>query len=610
MSKYIILLLFILLSIHAMGYDIMPLEQIKPGMTGYGLSVFHGSKIERFNIEVVDILKGFAPYGDVILVRCTPSYTGYDLSKSGLIAGMSGSPIYIEGKLIGALAYGWAKAKETIAGITPIEQMLAITKRPVETTAFSNPNNSKDTTAFNSSENLINQQNFAGLIPINTPIVIAGANLKTFTKLQQQLSQLGLMAIPGAMSSASQNYESSSFKYSNLNKTNLTGQNNKIEITSENILTPGAAIAAHLVTGDMDISAIGTVTWSNGNDILAFGHSFLNAGNIKLPISTAHISTVLMSSDISFKLGNPIAQIGTLYNDLTAGVYAKMGVKCPMIPVEIIVENTTQNRCKKFNIEIIEHPFATMVLAGEAIENFISLEEPILNEHTIQFTAEVWLDEKPSPFIWKSQSAGLISIGVNFTEPLASLIQNSFQRSKINKIKYSIQISPRMQLANIISVKTENYEVSPGETINLVVEIQPYFGKVESMNINFTIPENAMLGAQTIIIGSGEKIKLGQFNAETNEQYLQFLQDNNKFQAQHLLVILPLPNVKILCEEQNLSNLPWSVVSNLLTPNTNKNIQLALDFHTVETSTPYLLQNVMQFVINIQKKDSSSQSEE
>lgn len=176
MKKLIFLALMTISLVYAQ--EIMPLKDVKPGMVGYGITVFKGEKIEKFQVEVVDVMRKVFPTTDVILVRCRPSVGSYDVEHSGIIAGMSGSPIYIEGKLVGALALGWTFSKEPYAGVMPIESMLKIARRsPEKQVAQTKPKN------FSS----------GGLTPLQTPLLVSGATSATLKRMQKEFRDIHLL---------------------------------------------------------------------------------------------------------------------------------------------------------------------------------------------------------------------------------------------------------------------------------------------------------------------------------------------------------------------------------------------------------------------------------
>ena len=344
----------------------MRVAEVKNGMTGYGLSVFQGTKIERFEVEVVSVLRNFNPKYDVVLIRCK----GANLEHTGGVAGMSGSPVYLrddkgKDRMIGAFAYGWQAAKDPLAGVQPIEYMLAMPqpaagkepagepraigkKRALWTVgeSFAAPWNSTHRTLNAHGAPAATQAGFgaADLRPLATPVMSSGLPQTVIDKFAPLLREYGMMPVQagGAGADASGRY----------------GAPAKLE--------PGSAIAVPIVTGDMDLTAIGTVTEVIDGRVFAFGHSFFSEGEVSLPMGSAYIHSVIPSLISSFKLGSATGVQGTLQNDQIVGIAGKLGASPATIPVQIrcLYEDGTSDLTYRFNVA--KHPKLTPMAAGMA----------------------------------------------------------------------------------------------------------------------------------------------------------------------------------------------------------------------------------------------------
>jgi len=554
--------------------EIMPLSEIRPGMIGYGLSTFQGTKIERFNIEVVDILRNFIPGDDIILIRCTPSYGNYDLAKSGLIAGMSGSPVYIHDKLIGALAYGWPYAYEAMGGVTPIETMLRITKRPISQQA-----NAQEAIAPDPKTEYAGDAKMS-LRPIATPVVVSGINSANFLKFQKLLQQHGLLAIQGP-------------GHGGPNPGNTTSQP----------LVPGASLGAQLIAGDLDITAIGTATWVQGNEVLGFGHPFLGLGICQVPMTSANIAAVIATSEVSFKLGYSLETLGTLYHDRLTGVYGQIGKRCPMLPMQVHIKHLVQKTSRTFNVEMIQHHYFTPLLGKLAIANFLEAEEPIANEHTIRFCTKIFSTDTKDPIVWINQAGTRLAVETNFLEPLEKLLNNPFAKPNISQIEVSIEILPQLQTAKIIAVRANPIQVQQGENAALEIAIQPLYGEVETLCVEFSVPKDAGLGIQPLIVAGGGKVRPPQFEPENYLAYINAIQKSNQYQANHLLIILVKPQLQLACQGQTMPDLPGSMVGNLITNTSTRDIQMMPQFYIQALETQYILTGAMQLMVQILDKD-------
>jgi hypothetical protein len=310
-----------------------PLEDLKPGMKGIARTVFAGSEPQEFGVEILGVLPGFpAPRQSAIIARLS----GANAEKTGVFAGMSGSPVYIDGRIIGALAFSFPFSKEPICGITPIKQMINIFEkglteknRPSQPHAISfaqlagtdwRPNLPAPSIASTtliapvSSGSplipLLGQQ----MVPIATPVVFNGISQEALSQFAPQLIANGLLPVSGAGGSAA-----------------ITG----LAKANEKTLTPGASISVQLIRGDYSIAASGTVTYRDGDHIYAFGHSFLSLGVADMPMTESSVVTVIPSVNNSFKLAIPGQMVGSISQDRASGIFGKLGQALNMIPVKI-----------------------------------------------------------------------------------------------------------------------------------------------------------------------------------------------------------------------------------------------------------------------------------
>nr|HPG31999.1 SpoIVB peptidase S55 domain-containing protein [bacterium] len=305
------------------SFETLPVSEIKAGMKGYGLSVFKGVEPEKFNVEVVSVLKNEAPQRDLILVKCG----GCELEKSKIIAGMSGSPVYINKKLIGAIAYAWSFSMEPLGLVTPISYMLEECENPV------------DYTEYPDAVNLNDGQKNLSLIKI--PLMMRGASEKFLANDSSFFSKTNF--IPVEFSGAGEWNIPAAYK-------------------------PGAAIALQLITGDWDISAIGTITAiSDSGKILAFGHPFLGLGKTSFPAATAGIHTVMKSYLASWKIGSPIKTEGSLVQDRNSLIVVDPKITAHTIKTRISYLLPKSKEKKEFNLNIASNKFLTPYLLNSSI---------------------------------------------------------------------------------------------------------------------------------------------------------------------------------------------------------------------------------------------------
>ncbi|HDS08923.1 MAG TPA: SpoIVB peptidase S55, partial [Firmicutes bacterium] len=284
--KYIsIIFSVIIFNLNIFPNEFMFIEEIKPGMKGYGKSVFSGTEIETFSVTILSVMDNFSPGYDIILAELS----GNPYVEEGrVISGMSGSPVYINGKLIGAVAYAWSFSKRAIAGLTPIKDMLDLkTRKPRE---------------FNSDFKLFGQHfpsSGDGLRYIQTPVTMSGFIPESLEDFKREFEEFGFIPVQSG----------------GVGLFNLRVQT----------LVPGSPVAVQLVKGSMNISAIGTVTYVNSNEVYALGHPMFNGGPVAIPMATAYIHTTVTSIYSSFKMGSPISTVGTFLVDSRPGTYGELG---------------------------------------------------------------------------------------------------------------------------------------------------------------------------------------------------------------------------------------------------------------------------------------------
>lgn len=545
-----------------MAQEIIPVEQVKPGMTGYGLSAFRHNRIERFQVQVIDVLSGVLPGENIILVRCGPAYDGFDLDRSGVIAGMSGSPVYIEGKLAGALSLGWSFSKEPIAGVTPIQSMLDIARRPLEKkmSALTPPT----------------PQAVGGLVLLQTPLVVSGVTPQTFHAMRQEIFPSPWLLVQGG------------------------GNRGQAVGDGQEKLAPGSAIGCQLVSGDIDITALGTVTWVKDNEVLAFGHSLFNAGELAMPITTARVVTVMESQMLSFKLGFPLQQVGSLYQDRNAGIYGRLGKVCDTLPLEVTVKNRTHGSAQTFRMGLVRHPFLTIRLAALVVSNCLSLQEPNLGGATAYLRARIEFKDNRRPLTWENVYAGDKLSPLNLLAPLRYLTDAPFDIAEMSLVHIHTELVGQPRQAQIAYLRLPSGEVQAGETIRLVVGLLPQQEKEQTVEMSLQLPDTLAAGDYLVVACSGSEFLPPFPVPEDGGQYLNALQVVSNCRNNQLVVSMQLPKFRLFCNNKEMAELPESVVGNLLPVNSTRSVQLLPESCWAATSTDYMLTGVA--MINIKVK--------
>ena len=435
----------------------MPLAQVKPGMKGRGRSVFQGQSIEEFEAEILGVLENVQPKRNVILARLK----GRGLESTGVISGMSGSPIYIDGKLIGAVAYSFNFQKEAIAGITPIEEMLAIGKAPEEPrTGASTPAVIREGASLEElSEEF--RRVFAApaasraaapaLTPLELPLVFSGFSAGVFERAREFFGPRGFRAVRAGSSAQT-----------------LPGQ-----APAGPSLREGDAVGIQLLGGDLDISAIGTATYVDGNKVLAFGHPAYNLGSVDYAMTRAAVIAVMPSLESSFKLATAGPVIGRFTQDRTAGAAGELGALPKLIPLNISLRTGPEVK-KDYKLKLVADKFLTPALVNLAVSTLITSEERSLGDISLDFDADVFLDKGGlSVHLEDLFSGSYDTPPVNLSSLVAAvvhyLLNNEFKDVGIFRIDLNVRAIEESRLAALEKVLLDKYEVSPGEPIQLKV---------------------------------------------------------------------------------------------------------------------------------------------
>ncbi len=533
----------------AQPFDILPQEKIVAGMKGYGVTdMGDGKGIQRFDVEILGLLKRYAPRQDLILARVS----GIGLEKAGVIAGMSGSPIYIDGKLVGALAYGWPFSKDPICGITPIQSMLDIRHAPAAP-----PVPIAGGAAAASTRSLLSA--FA-----------AGHftdRLDDLIKPFQAGSSGSLAALPlpvsfgGALSPGGLFHrvaEASSWM------TVPSGAAASKPAGKPSPLQPGSAVATQLLSGDMDLSATGTVTWVEGNSVLAFGHPFLSMGPVSMPMARAQVLTVLPSLFRSFKFAATGPVLGSVTQDRSTGILGTFGTHAPMVPITVRI-SSDQIPSQVYHFQAVHNSMLTPILTAIAIDNVLTTLEKRSGERTL-----VWKSAIRTPgrnVHWDSVFSGLNAReeAVASLAVLANyLMANEFHDLTILGVDVEITHSDRLKGARVVHVEAQKERVHPGDEVPVWVDVVDFRESTRRVVLNLKVPPDTPPGPLTVFVGDGSAataydLALVPPDPQSLDQVLDFLARVRPPNSLNLLAYRSAPGAVVAGDA--LQALPGSVAS-------------------------------------------------
>lgn len=513
----------------SIGFSIqfMDVSEIKPGMRGIGKSVFTQTKIEDFEVEIIDVIHNISPRGDLILARLSGGSFPGGLEKSGLIAGMSGSPVYIEGKLIGAVSSTWSFLKEPIGGITPIKEMLEIIDIDKRSEAIPNNEDFQRTGQKDQSSHIP--------IPVAFSSSVLNENSEFLPQIKDLFSGFGFLPVFGAGTGA---------------------DSIKIE------LEPGAAVGVGLIQGDMRAAGIGTLTYRDKDKILAFGHPMMLGGNVEFPLTAGVIHSIMPSTALSFKVFSPTKPIGTVSQDRASGILGSIGKSPKLIPVKVAIHSTGIDTA--FYYESINHKLLFPGLFRAMVINSIVAKAGIFGESTIKADMTITIQANQKRIIKLQQmvsgTGSASSITANLTEPIVLLLANQFEKVKIEDIKTTINIEDGRKISLIDKLVADKEKVRPGDSLELTLVLSSFQGKQYNQKISIQIPKETPDGNLILLAANADStylIELSRTPEFAPKSFNQLVEHIEKFgKSNEIQISGYIPEKGVVIQAQELPNPP------------------------------------------------------
>ncbi|HEU4509579.1 MAG TPA: hypothetical protein VFR78_15145 [Pyrinomonadaceae bacterium] len=489
------------------GPALFPLEDLRPGMKGTARTVFSGTETQEFGVEVLGVLPGFpGPRQSAIIAKLS----GGNVEKTGVFAGMSGSPVYIDGKIVGAIAFSFPFSKEPIAGITPIKQMIDLFDRGSENVrpkeprvvsfaqlagtdwkadlpkpAVSSVSLLAPVSAGSPLMPLLGQQ----MTPIATPLVFSGISQESLSIFAPQLVASGLLPVSGAGGSAA-----------------IT----PLAEVNENTFPPGSSISVQLVRGDYSLAAAGTVTMRDGDRIYAFGHPFLSLGASDMPMAESSVVTVISNMSNSFKLAVPGRMVGAISQDRASGIFGLLRKAPKMIPVKVNL-HTSRDRIETYNYEIATDSFLTPLLLNITLFNTITSSERALGDSTIAVKGQIRVKGQETIQIDRRFSANNSPIlaASSIAAPVSSLLTSGFDDVQLDGITLDISSAETKYAGTLERVTLDRTEVQRGDKVEVQAYVRTESGKQFVQRIPIQIPEDAPAGQLLVFVGDGGALQEG-----------------------------------------------------------------------------------------------------
>ncbi len=475
---------------------------LRAGMKGFGKTVMVGTELVEFQVEILGVLRDVNPGRDMVLARLS----GCNLEHAGIIQGMSGSPVYIDGKLVGAVAYAWEFAKDPIAGITPFSQMVEYVRANERRVAAEELLPDDVIRTVNVDAALLDFNalppapvpvigsglapspaaagGLAGMRPIATPLAATGFSPRALALLEQRLGPLGMAPMAGG---------------GVLDEILAREGDKKLE--------PGSPVSIAMVTGDFDLSGIGTVTHVEGDRVYAFGHPMMGLGACAFPLMTGYIHTVYPRASVSMKMGSPLKVVGVMDTDVSTAISGRVGPKPDMMPMTIRMKASRFADEHTYHVQVVREPNMLPTLVLTVLTSAIDTEGDLPDDLTASVVAEIKVAGRDPIRIRETLSGARLSgpsgAGALFASvgnTVHMLARNPLGGVRIESIECDVTLEQRRKLAEVESVRLESERVEPGQELQATVTLKPYKGPRETVSIRVAIPNDMPLGNHELAI--------------------------------------------------------------------------------------------------------------
>lgn len=523
------------------------IDEVKPGMEAYCLTDYGVAGIEKFSLKVLKVIRDFDPGRNAILVM------GMDerFKHTGPVGGCSGSPVYIEGRLAGALAFGWTFSKDPLYGVTPIEEMLEVglmdgshapaasSRTAALTFDFSRPLQVREAAEQLAAGRLFGGTTASGATLLPCPLLVSGLSGEACQYVTGQLEAMGFMAMAGAGGGAET-------------------KDGPAE------LVPGGTLAMPLVTGDIKMNVLGTVTEVRDGRVYAFGHSFLGYGPTSLPMAGGEIYTVISSLQRSTKLGASTDIVGAITIDEAGAVFGRLGAKADMIPVDIRVERFNTLEPRAYACQVVRNESLTPTLVRSALLGAAFQAGSFPPEHCVEYHAAIDLDDGRSiRFGNTSANMELAESAGEVAGALTLLMNNPFGGAAVKAVQFDVSMTPKNIDSYIWSVDIADSKVRSGQEIQADVVIESYLKEKRRYPIRIGVPKDLAPGKYSLMfLGSNEyesflrKSMPYRFVATNYQTLVDALNAALNVSRTKLYCLLVLPPDGIMLEKAELPKLP------------------------------------------------------
>jgi hypothetical protein len=514
-------------------------------MKGYAWTVFSGTQPEAVPIEILGIEKNmWGPRQDVIIARMDGK-----AARTNVAGGMSGSPVYIDGKLVGAVALRLSVfSPDAICGITPIELMLDVNSADTSKPSDARSPGSNKASAAATAGNL-------SMVPIDTPLTFSGFSQQAMREFAPSFDQMGLVTVAGGSSSSLREARPAP--------------------GWQKSLQPGDAVSVALVSGDMSVTGMCTVTYNDGSHVLACGHSFFNLGAVDIPMAKTDVLTTLASSYQPNKMGNATEIVGALRQDRHSAILGELGATASVVPVNVLVRSLDANNKvqseKKLSFSIFVQQKWTPYLMMLTLFNSISGLNEYSEESTYRLSGEIELEGQPNLNLATMQAPGEIPVPAPMLlatwwgERFNRLFLNPVETPRLKAVNATIELLPDRRSGAIETAWLAASEAPAGSTVKGKVFLRPYRGERIARDFSVNLPAGLAKGDYQILLSDADTLNRFQNNAVMADRYIDIPQTisllNQERSNNNLYVSLIENRPTLYYEDKSLPALPPSVVN-------------------------------------------------
>lgn len=521
------------------------LDEISPGMEGYALSVYSGTKVEKFSVRVVSVVRGHKPGRNAIFVMGTDDR----FIHTGPVQGCSGSPVYLDGRIAGALSFGWGFSKDPLYGVTPIDEMIEVgTRADIEK---------------------LNEPSLSYEIDFSKPIsytAVYDSINDLATRRESSLSggrNFKCPLVTNLPSSACGDFQ----KLAGFCGTDLVSSVGSLpcgDVMMVPNFEPGSVLTVPLIEGDIRAAIVGTVTEVDCDKVYGFGHAFLGRGEVNLPMATGYVHTVVASVISSFKYGQAGQIVGALKSDQSTAVYGVIGEEAPLIPINVGVDMYNSPDKKVYQCKVAKDEMLTPILMQSVVGGAVMMQGELPLNHILEYSVEINIEGcEDLKFQNVSSGFGVYELMKDVVGSVALLMSNPYQRPEITGVDVEVKVVEQDCVARVWSVQASETKVKAGDKIEIDAVVESKFSEKKGYKFELQVPENIQPGKYEIMLGGSmayleteKKMSEYKFIANNFEQMLDVMRMLQSQRRDTLYCVFQIPNQGLSIEHAALNDLP------------------------------------------------------